>query len=94
MKDNLGVPESPLFFPAFRISKFRCSSCIHLGDSFCCIPQFLVWYHQTNSLGWPCGSLRALRDNEKGVSAKASYRTELGDAEFRVLFPAVKCNPC
>lgn len=94
MKDNLGVPEMPPFFPAFKISKFRCSSCIHLGGSFCCIPQFRVWYHQTDSLGRPCGSLRAVRDNEKSVSAKASDRTELGDAEIRVLFPAVKCNPC
>ena len=65
-----------------------------MGDSFCWIPQFLVWYHQTDSLGRPCGSLRALRDKEKGVSAKAQDRTELGDAEIKVLFPAIKCNPC
>ena len=65
-----------------------------MGDSFRWIPQFLVWYHQTDSLGRPCGSLRALRDKEKGVSAKAQDRTELGDAEIRVLFPAIKCNPC
>ena len=26
--------------------------------------------------------------------AKAQDRTELGDAEIKVLFPAIKCNPC